>query len=126
MKMAAKRDYNLQPSQLPNRQPDSPRIIRRRIEKKPRRSFYTLKMLLMICGLGIFGLMFIELYMASQINHVHYDIQRLQDTIGYELNINEQLNAQVSILSQQSRIIEIAMERGLTLTSNENIINIQR
>lgn len=124
--MAAKRDYNLQPNQLPSQQPDSPHIIRRRIERKPKRSLYTFKMLLMVCGLGIFGLMFLELYMASQINHIHYDIQRLQHTIDHELGINEQLNAQVSILSQPSRIIEIAIERGLTLTSNENIINIQR
>jgi len=124
--MAAKREYNLQPHQSPSQQPNAPHIIRRRIEKKPKRSWYTLKMLLMVCVFGIFGLMFVELYMASQINHVHYEIQSTRNAIHYERNINEQLEAQVSILSQQSRIIEIAMERGLTLTPNENIINIER
>ncbi|MCL1989716.1 MAG: hypothetical protein FWG67_02385 [Defluviitaleaceae bacterium] len=124
--MAAKRKHDLQPTWHPQRQPESPRVVRRRIEKKPKKSFYTFKMLCMMCGIGIFGLMFVELYMASQINHIHYEIQGLQHQIEGAQVINEQLHAQVSILSQQSRIIEIATEHGLTLTPNENIVNINR
>ena len=128
--MAAKRrDVQLEaikhmPQHLPNQQPDSPRVVRRRVEKKPKRSFYTLKMLFTLCGLGVFGLMFIQLYMDAQLNHVHYQMQRVQMDISYQSAINEQLNAQISELSQRSRIIEIATERGLSIS--ENIINIQR
>jgi len=123
--MAAKRKHDLQsPMQHPHQQPQSPHIIRRRVAKKPKRSLYTFKMLLAVCGLGIFGLMFIELYLASQINHVHYEIQGLRHAINENLNVNEQLSAEVSILSQQSRIIEIATARGLELTLNENIVTI--
>jgi len=113
-----------QPQYLPNQQPDSPKVVKRRIDKKPKRSFYTLKMLLSTCGIGVFGLMFVQLYMISQINHVHYEIQRVRVNINREIAINEQLSAQISELSQYSRIIEIATARGLEF--NENIINIQR
>jgi len=109
---------------LPNQQPDSPPIVRRRVDNKPKRSFYTLKMLLTVCGLGIFGLMFIELYMISQTNHIHYDIEQMRWNISYQTARNEQLSARISELSQYSRIIEVATERGLTLS--ENIINIER
>ena len=130
--MAAKRkDVHLesikhiqQPQYLPDQQLGSPRIVRRRVEKKPKRNFYTLKMLFVACGIGVFGLMFMGLYMDSQINHVHYEMQRVRMTIDRELAINEQLSAQISELSQHSRIIEIATSRGLTF--NENIISIQR
>ena len=113
-----------QPGHLPNQHPDSPQVVRRRVEKKPKRSFYTLKMLLTVCGLGIFGLMFIQLYMDSQINHIHYEIQHVRMDINRVNARNEELSAQISELSQYSRIIEIATERGLTLS--ENIINIER
>jgi len=109
---------------LPNQHPDSPQIVRRRVDNKPKRSFYTIKMLLTVCGLGIFGLMFIQLYMDSQINHIHYDIQRTRMNISHEITRNEELSARISELSQYARIIEIATERGLTLS--ENIINIER
>jgi len=122
--MAAIRKYRTQPIQHPQQQPQSPRITKRKTMRKPKRSLYTFKMLLTVCGLGIFGLMFIELYMASQINHVHYETQVLQQNIDQHLSHNEQLSAEVSILSQQSRIVEIAAQRGLTLTSNEKIITI--
>ena len=113
-----------QPEHLPNQHPDSPQVVRRRVEKKPNRSFYTLKMLLTVCGLGIFGLMFIQLYMDSQVNHIHYEIQHVRRDITREITMNEQLSAQISELSQYSRIIEVATDRGLTLS--ENIINIER
>ena len=116
--------YMSQPGYLPNQQPESPRVVRRRAERKPKRSFYTLKMLLTVCGIGVFGLMFIQLYMTSQINHIHYQVQNMQIDINRELAINEQLNVQISELSQYSRIIEIATSRGLTF--NENIENIER
>jgi cell division protein FtsL len=129
MNMAAERN-NIQleainPLQRPNQQPESPRVIRRRIKKKPKRSLYTLKMLMVVCGIGVFGLMFIQLYMDSQISLIHYDIQRVQIRINRETLRNEQLSAQISELSQYSRIIEIANARGLTF-NEENIINIQR
>lgn len=113
-----------QPQYLPHQQPDSPQVVRRRIEKKPKKSLYTLKMLFTLCGLGVFGLLFIQLYMDAQLNHIHYQVQRVQMDISVESAINEQLNAQISELSQHSRIIEIATERGLVIS--ENIINIQR
>lgn len=113
-----------QPKHLPNQQPASPQVIRRRIEKKPKRDLYTLKMLLAVCGLGIFGLMFIQLYMDSQINHIHYDTQRVRMNISNELTRNEELTARISELSQYSRIMEIATERGLILS--ENIISIEK
>ena len=116
--------HNSQPG-LPNH-PESPQVLRRLVENKPKRSFYTLKMLLTVCGIGIFGLMFIQLYMDSQINHIHYDIQRVRGDINHQLTINEQLNAQISELSQYARIIEIAYERGLTLSENIINVNIER
>ena len=125
--MAAQREDILLkniPQLQPNKQPDSPRVIKRRIENKPKKSFYTLKMLLTVCGLGIFGLMFIQLYMDSQLNHIHYDIEHARMSINNEIAANEELSAQISELSQYSRIIEVATERGLTLS--ENIINIER
>ena len=113
------------PQHLPNQQPDSPRVVRRRIEKKPKGRFYTLKMLLTACGIGVFALMFIQLYMDTQINHIHYDIQRTRMEINRQVLINEQLNAYISELSQHSRIIEIATARGLSFNA-ENIVDIQR
>ena len=114
-----------QPQHFPNQQPRSPHVVKRQIEKKPKRSFYTLKMLLTVCGIGIFGLMFIQLYMISQINHYHYQMQEVRTNIERELTVNEQLNAQIAELSQYSRIIEIATVRGLTLSEND-VIHIQR
>ena len=129
--VAERRNTNLEavgqmsiPNHLPKQQPDSPHVVRRRIEKKPKRNFYTLKMLLAVCGLGIFGLMFIQLYMDSQINHIHYETQIVRMNINSELTRNEELNARISELSQYSRIIEVATERGLILS--ENIINIEK
>ena len=112
------------PQHLPNQQPDSPQVVRRRIEKKPKGRFYTLKMLLTACGIGVFALMFIQLYMDTQINHYHYDIQHTRVAINRVNFRNEQLNAQISELSQHSRIIEIATARGLSFNA-ENIIDIQ-
>ena len=109
------------PQYLPNQQPDSPQVVRRRIEKKPKARFYTLKMLLTTCGIGIFALMFVGLYIDTQINHVHYDIQRVRMAINEGINYNEQLNAQIAELSQHSRIMEIAISRGLTFNENNTI-----
>ena len=114
-----------QPQHLPNQRPDSPQVVKRYIEKKPKRSFYTLKMLLTVCGIGVFVLMFIQLHMISQINHYHYQIQEVRGNINRELTMNEQLNARIAELSQYSRIIEIATARGLTLSEND-VINIDR
>jgi len=125
--MAAKKQ-NMQleqPIYQPNQQPDSSKVIRRRIKKKPKRRLYTLKMLLTVCAIGVFALMFIQLYMDTQINHYHYDIQRTRMVINREVLRNEQLNAQISELSQHSRIIEIAISHGLSFDA-ENIIDIQR
>jgi len=125
--MAAKKQ-NMQleqPMYQPNQQPDSSKVIRRRIKKKSKGRLYTLKMLLTVCGVGVFALMFIQLYMDTQINHYHYDIQRTRMIINREVLRNEQLNAQISELSQHSRIIYIATSRGLSFDA-ENIIDIQR
>ena len=116
---------NGQPKQLPLQQPDSPRVVRKRIEKKPKRSFYTFKMLLAVCCIGIFGLMFVQLYVDSQINLVHYEIQSTRSAIDQQLAINEQLRAEISDLSQYSRVIEIATSQGLTF-NEDNIVNISR
>ena len=113
-----------QPQHLPHQQPETPQVVRRRLVKKPKGRFYTFKMLLAVCGIGIFGLMFIQLYMDSQINHVHYEIQTLRTNINQELSRNEQWSAYIAELSQRSRIIEIAKERGLAFA--EQIINISR
>ena len=109
------------PQHLPHQQPESPQIVRRRVETKPKGRFYTLKMLLTVCGLGIFALMFLGLYVDTQINHVHYDIQRTRMSINEVNNLNEQLNAQIAELSQHSRIMEIATARGLTFNENNTI-----
>ena len=123
--MAAKRKdvQNYEPQYLPNQQPNSPRVVRRVVTSKPKRSFYTLKMLLVMGGLGLFGLMFAGLYMDSQINHVHYQTQQVRRLIAEESAMNEQLVARISELSRHSRIIDIATLRGLEF--NENIINIR-
>ena len=114
-----------QPQHLPNQQPGTRQVVKRRIETKPKIGFYTLKMLLTVCGIGIFGLMFIQLYMISQINHYHYQIQEVRSNIERELGNNEQLNAQIAELSQYSRIMEIATARGLSLSENR-VLTIER
>jgi cell division protein FtsL len=63
--------------------------------------------------------------MDTQINHIHYDIQRTRMDINRVTIRNEQLNAQISELSQYSRIIEIATARGLEFNA-ENIVDIHR
>ena len=125
--IAEKKNIQLEamPGHQPTQHPDSPQVVRRRVENKPRRSFYTLKMLLATCGIGVFALMFVQLYIDTQINHVHYEIQRTRLSINRETIMNEQLNAQISELSQHSRIMEIATSHGLTFNEN-NIINIER
>lgn len=113
------------PNHVPNWQPESPHITRRRISQKPKKKLYSVKMILAVCGVGVFALAFMQLYMDSQINHAHYDIQRVQLRINQELSINEQLGVQISELSQHSRITRVAEERGLRFIE-ENIINITR
>lgn len=111
--------------QQPYQQPSGQPVIRRRVKQEPKRSLYSFKMLLVLVGVGVFVLTFMNLYMVSQINHVHYEIQMTQQNIRYQTSINEQLNVQISELSQASRITEIAIERGLQFIQ-ENIINISR
>jgi len=111
--------------QQPYQQPSGQPVIRRRVKQKPKRSLYSFKMLLVLVGVGVFVLTFMNLYMVSQINHVHYEIQMTQQNIRYQTSINEQLNVQISELSQASRITEIAIERGLQFIQ-ENIVNIVR
>ena len=81
-------------------------------------------MLLAICGVGVFGLMFMQLYLDSQINHINVQAELTRMEINNALVMNEQLAAQVSELSRPARIIEIAEARGLTI--NDNVIRIGR
>ena len=109
--------------QQPYQQLSGQPVTRRRV--KPKRSLYSFKMLLVLIGIGAFSLAFMNLYMVSQINHIHYEIQLTQQNINNQTLINEQLNVQISELSQQSRITEIATRNGLHFIP-ENIINISR
>lgn len=113
------------PHQQPYQQPIGQPVVRRRVRKQPKRSLYSVKMLLALSGVGIFAVAFMHLYMVSQINHVHYEIQMTQQTIRNQTSINDQLNVQISELSQQSRITEIATRNGLYFIP-ENIVNIAR
>ena len=113
------------PHQQPYQRPSVQPVIRRRVNQKPKRRLYSFKMLLVLSGVGVFAVAFMHLYMVSQINHVHYEIQLTQQNIRNQTSINEQLNVQISELSQASRITEIAIERGLSFIQ-ENIVNIAR
>jgi len=113
------------PHAQPNSQPDVKQVVRKRVKQEAGYRFYTVKMLIVVFGLGVFSLMFLELYMSSQINHVHYEIQRVQRDINQGVLMNDQLNAEISRQSQHSRIIEIATRHGLTF-NEENVINISR
>jgi cell division protein FtsL len=125
--MAAQRKVDTL-THLPNQQPQweqSPRrVVKKRLEKAPKRNFYSIKLLLAICGVGVFGLMFMRLYLDSQINHINAQTELTRMAINNQLIINEELAAQVADLSRQTRIIEIATERGLTF--NDNVIRIGR
>lgn len=112
------------PENTPLRQPESPKIVRRRTSEKPKRKFVTFKTFIISSCIGLFTLMLVQLYMTSQINHVHYEIQSTRSMIEQQISINEQLSAEVSNLSQHARIIEIATSNGLTF-NEENIINIR-
>ena len=112
------------PSREPQREQHPGRVVKKRLEKAPRRSFYSIKMLLAICGLGVFGFMFAQLYLDSQINHINTQTELVRMRINQELVINEQLASQVSELSRYTRIVEIATDRGLTF--NDNVIRIGR
>jgi len=111
--------------QQPYQQPAPKPVVRRRVVQKPKRRFYSFKMLLILSGIGVFALAFMNLYMVSQIHHAHYAIQLTQQEIRLQTSVNEQLNVQISELSQQSRITEIATRNGLYFIP-ENIVNILR
>lgn len=96
----------------------------RQIVKRKKRSLYNAKGLLTLCGLGVFAMLFGQLYLDAQINRVHRQVEQTRFTISRESTTNEQLKSHVAELSQHARIIEIANERGLMF--NENIIYIQR
>ena len=113
------------PNQQPHKQPNGQPVIRRRVVTKPKRSLYSFKMIITLCAVGVFALAFMHLYMLSQINHAHYAVQQTRNEIVRQTNINEQLNVQISELSQNARMIEIALEHGLYFFE-ENIVNIAR
>lgn len=125
--MAAQRKLNATmpiPNGQPQREQRPRRVVKKRSEKAPRKRFYGFKMLFAICGVGMFGLMFMRLYLDSQINHINAQAELTRMEIDRELVINEQLASQVSELSRPTRIIEIATEHGLTF--NDNVIRIRR
>jgi len=116
---------NINPAYEPSRQPKKqPRhVVKKRVDEDVSKKPYAARFLFLTVCAGIFSLMFLELYMASQINHVHYEIQQVQRHIATESSRNEQLVAEISVLSQHSRIIEIATRHGLIFDEN-NVINI--
>lgn len=124
--MAAQRKFDTI-THLPNTQPQweqaPDRVVIRR-QKATKKSFYNLKMLLAISGIGVFSLMFMQLYLDSQINHINAQAELTRMEIAQELIINEQLASTVSELSRPTRITEIATNRGLTI--NDNVIRIRR
>lgn len=107
---------------LPEQEPH--RHARTHSRRVARKSFYNLKWLLALCGVGVFALMFLQLYMDSQINHLRAQAEWTRIEINNELIINEQLSSQVSELSRPARIIEIGTQSGLT--NEGDIIRIQR
>jgi len=111
-------NFQNQPNQLPLTSP----VVRQRVKSKPKKDFYTLKMLMALCGFGVFALMFTQLYIDAQINQVHYQIQSIQTQMSIQSSLNEQLQAEVANLSQYSRIHEIATAHGLQF--HENIVTI--
>lgn len=125
--MAAQRKYEAiphLPNGLPQQEQHPNRVVKKRLEKSVKKNFYGVKMLFAICGVGMFGLMFMQLYLDSQINHINAQAELTRMEINSELIINEQLASTVSELSRPTRIIEIATERGLTF--NDNVIRIGR
>lgn len=109
------------PYEHPYREEQAPRTrVRRVIRKKSR--LYNPKFLLFLCGLGIFALMFGQLYIDAQVNRVHRQVEETRREIARETIVNEQLQGHISELSQHARVLEIASQRGLTF--NENIIYI--
>lgn len=125
--MAAQRNFDTI-THLPNRQPQREhtpdKVVKKRLEKRAKKSFYSIRMLFAICGMGMFGLMFMQLYLDSQINHINAQVELARMEIEQELIINEELASMVSELSRPARINEIATARGLTI--NDNVIRIER
>jgi len=113
-----------QPIHLPNQQPDAPRVVQRREKVKSKSGLHMIYTMSAICGIGLFGIMFTRLFVNTQINYIHYQIQISQRAITTQSAINEQLNAQIAELSQHSRIMGIANERGLEFNP-ENVITIE-
>ena len=125
--MAAQRKFNTMP-EMPNRQPgqeqNPSRVVKKHLKKSAKKKFYSIKMLLAISGVGVFGLMFMQLYLDSQINHINAQAEFMRVEINQALVRNEELASQVSELSRLTRIVEIATSHGLTL--NDNVIRIER
>jgi len=108
---------------LPHREEQAPRRIVRRVVRK-KKSLYSSRVLLFLCGLGIFALMFGQLYIDAQVNSVHRQVEETRREITRQTIMNEQLQGHISELSQHSRVLEIAAQHGLLF--NENIIYIER
>ena len=112
------------PQQQPQKEQSPSRVIKRRLEPVRKRSFYSFKLLFAICGIGVFCLMFLQLYLDSHINHINAQAEMTRMQVNQELSINEQLASQVSALSRPTRIMGIASEQGLTF--NDNVVRIRR
>ncbi|MCL2560546.1 MAG: hypothetical protein FWE07_08675 [Turicibacter sp.] len=125
--MAAQRNVDTVtylPHQQPRREQQPDQVVTRRVRRRRKRSLYSIKLLLALCGMGVFALMFMQLYWDSQINHLNSQAEVTRLEINRALLINEQLASQVSELSRPTRIIDIAIENGLIIS--ENVIRIQR
>jgi len=107
----------------PNHQPDKTRVVRH-VEQRKKKSLYSIKSILVMSALAAFGILFGQLYLDSQINRVHYEIQELRFHIGNQQIANDQLYAQISQLSMSSRVMEVASEHGLSMQGG-NVIYIQ-
>ena len=119
-------DYKhaMMPDATPNHQPDKKRVIRH-VEKTKKKSFYSIKSILAMSALAAFGILFGQLYLDSQINKVHYEIQELRFHMGNQQIANDQLYAQISQLSMSSRVMEVASGHGLSMQGG-NVVYIQR
>jgi len=111
------------PYGYPHQEEQAPRRVVKRIVRK-KRSLYNSKLLLFLCGLGIFALMFGQLYIDAQVNSMHRQVEETRREIAQQTIINEQLQGHISELSQHSRVLEIAAQHGLLF--NENFIYIER
>lgn len=117
--MSAARNYgNLQPA---TRETGRPRRVVRRVERTPKKSWYNLRLFLIGGSVSVFSLLFLQLWLDSQITAIYVEAQGIQRSIQVQAEANAQLQSEIRELSSYTRVMEVAVDYGLEIQEN-NII----